>query len=182
MCRSTQKRENGLDSNSLKSRQLNTKQVSARQPPRISLHDGVRNWRALPGAPHQPAVPACALPSPDPRSAAAHAQHHTPPHASPNTCVTFSMRVHTTGDVKRSSSTHHSSNKQKALVLLVRAPPCAPRTDCTPTRRLSFGWLCLNTVGVEAGVRVRLLRQNTDHYTHLTLLCTHTAGTTASCT
>ena len=31
-----------------------------------------------------------------------HAQHDTSPHASPYTCVTFLMRVHTTGNVKRS--------------------------------------------------------------------------------
>ena len=31
-----------------------------------------------------------------------HAQHDTSPHGSPYTCVTFLMRVHTTGNVKRS--------------------------------------------------------------------------------
>ena len=69
--------------------------------PRISLHNG----RALRGARRPTSLPyPRALCIPQTCAVQLHAQHDTSPHASPNTCVTFLMRVHTTGNVKRSSN------------------------------------------------------------------------------
>ena len=86
--------------------------------PRISLHNG----RALRGAPHQPAVPARALDSSDPRSATTclaprtaalfsttHSRALLPAHV-----AIFHARVYATGDVIRSSSASFSFKDRTA--------------------------------------------------------------------
>ena len=69
-----------------------------------------------------------------------HAQHDTSPHGSPYTCVTFLMRVHTTGNVKRSSNA--SSIKETSCDILINDRAARQRLN-----QLVQPWIALRLLG-----------------------------------